>query len=73
MHDTLDEYGHRDHHQGETHIDSSSDFKITIFRHLLDLEKPRFSVVFMHVVLLHMINRKDQEREIRFKLNGVEV
>lgn len=73
MHNASDEYGHRDHHQGETHIDSSSDFRMTSFRHLLDLEKPRFSVVFMHMVLFRMINRRDQMREIWFKLNGVEV
>lgn len=37
-------------------------FRTTFFEHLLDSEEPRFSVIFMHVVLLYMINSKEFEK-----------
>lgn len=48
-------------------------FWTTNFWHFLELEEPKFSIFFMHTILLRMINYKDQVRELWFRLNDVEV
>lgn len=43
------------------------------FGQFLGLEEIRFSVIFMHAVLFRLINCKDTNKELWFKINGVEV
>ncbi|XP_044500237.1 uncharacterized protein LOC123221453 [Mangifera indica] len=47
-------------------------FRTTCFGHLLDLVEPRFSAVFIQAMLLRMINRGNPDREMWFRINGVE-
>ncbi|XP_044465956.1 uncharacterized protein LOC123196127 isoform X2 [Mangifera indica] len=47
-------------------------FRTTCFGHLLDLAEPRFSAVFIQAMLLRMINRGNPDKEMWFRINGVE-
>ncbi|XP_044474818.1 uncharacterized protein LOC123202766 [Mangifera indica] len=47
-------------------------FRTTCFGHLLDFTEPRFSAIFIQAMLFRMINRGNPDKEIWFRINGVE-
>lgn len=48
-------------------------FWMTYFGHLLELEDIQFNIVFIHLELFYIINRKDPVRELWFRINDVDV
>lgn len=46
---------------------------VDYFRHFLVLETTQFSVILIHLVLFYLINGGDVEKELWFRINGVNV